>query len=308
MKKLTMEVIYKFGSMLPVSLTNKIPKFLKEKVVEVHKERKLEQMKKIRSTITKGQILGDLRKLGLKEGDIVLVHSSLSSIGYVEGGADTVIDALLRAVGDKGTILMPAFSYHHDVLTTLKSGVLFDPKDTPSSVGVIAETFRLRKEALRSLHPIHSVTAIGPQSKYLLKDHNKSQTPYGRNSPFYKLIVMDGYILHLGSSFGRTTSVHVIESLVDNFPIKVHIEEPIPARYLDYKGIEHTTLIKAFDPEIYKTRIDHDPEKEKEIYNYCLEYGAVVSGKVGEATSHLISARKLEEVLEMLLVRGITIY
>lgn len=284
-----------------------IPAFLKNRVIKMMKERKFKKLKSTKP-VTKEEIINDLKKLGLREGDIVLVHSSLSSIGYVEGGADMVIDALIETVGQKGTILVPTYPIKGPIVNYAKSDSLFDPQNTPSQMGKITEVFRLRKEALRSLHPTHSVAAIGPHAEYLLNNHEQSQTPCGKTSPFYKLIELDGYILHLGSSFGQTTSVHVIEDLVEDFPRKVYFDELMPMRYLDDKAVEHTVLIKVHDPVTSKTRIDGNIEKEKEIYNYCLEYRVVTTGKVGNATSHLINAKGLEEVLEILLTKGITIY
>lgn len=284
-----------------------VPTFLKDKIIKKGKGKKIEELKKMKP-ITKEEMINDLKKLGLGEGDLVLVHSSLSSIGYVEGGADTVIDALFETVGQKGTILMPAYPMKGSVLEYVKTNPLFDAKNDPSQMGKITEVFRQRKEALRSLHPTHSVAAIGHHAEYLLKDHEKSQTPCGKHSPFLKLIELNGYIMHLGSDFGQTTSVHVIEDLVDNFPHKVYLDKLMPVRYLAENGIIHTLLIKVHNPITAMTRIDHNIEKSREIYKYCKEYKVIKTGKVGNATTHLIKARGLEEVLEKLLKKGITIY
>ena len=61
-------------------------------------------------SVSKSDIIQSLKELGLRQGDIVLVHSSLKSFGYVEGGADTVIDAFLEVVGETGTLVMPTLS------------------------------------------------------------------------------------------------------------------------------------------------------------------------------------------------------
>lgn len=283
------------------------PIILIETLANVRRRRRFNKVKKM-TPVTKQDILNDLKKLGLKEGDIVLVHSSLTAIGYVEGGANTVIDALLEAVGPSGTILMPAFPFSKTMLEYAKTNPLFDPQNTPSHMGKITEVFRCRKGALRSLFPTHSVAAIGPHAEYLVKDHEKSRTPFSKNSPFSKLIELDGYIMILGCSFGNLTSLHVIENKVDNYPLHVHLDEAIPVRYLDNTGVENTLLIKVHDPVTARTRIDVNVKKQQEIYNYCLQYGAVKTGKVGHATTHLLSAKGLEEVLETILKNGITIY
>lgn len=291
-----------------------IPAFLRIRIMGVVYEiRRVKRATKFRTlkqlvALTKNDLLNDLRNLGLKEGDTILVHSSLTSLGYVEGGADTVIDALLEAVGSKGTILMPTYSPNGFLVDWVKTNPLFDPNNSSSQTGKITEVFRLRKGVLRSRHPTHSVAAIGHYAYYLLKDHEKSQTHCGKTSPFYKLIELNGYILTLGSKFGQVTSFHVIEDLIDNFPIKVYLKELVSLRYLDEKGIEHISVQKLNNPVMARTRIDVNKKKENEIYNYCLGRGFVRTGKVGKATCHLIEARGLEKVLEELLALGITIY
>jgi aminoglycoside 3-N-acetyltransferase len=284
-----------------------IPPFLRWRISSFLSQRRLNKSKKTKP-VTKQDILNDLRKLGLKEGDIVLVHSSLSAIGYVEGGADTVIDALLKAVGPSGTILMPTYPLPGTMLDYAKTDPLFDPKNTPSSMGEITEVFRCRKESLRSLFPTHSVAAIGPHAEYLLKDHEKDQVQCGKNSPFCKLIGLDGYIMLLGCWINSLTSLRVLDCTADNFPIRTHLDEPVPLRYLDYAGVEHTIMVRVDNPAEAKNRITDNVKKQNEIYNYLLQYGCLKPGKVGHAKTYLIRAKALQEVLEMLLAKGITIY
>jgi aminoglycoside 3-N-acetyltransferase len=282
-----------------------IPSPLRHRISSFRRQRRFNKLKKTKP-ITKQEILNDLRKLGLKEGDIVLVHSSLSAIGYIEGGADAVIDALLEAVGPTGTILMPTFPLPGTMIDYAKTDPLFDPKNTPSCTGEITEVFRRRKEALRSLFPTHSVAAIGPHAEYLLKDHEKDQVQCGKHSPFCKLIGLDGYIMLLGCWINRLTSCRVLDCTADNFPVRTKLDEPVPMRYLDYAGAEHTILVKLDDA---KNRItDYDAKKQHEIYNYLLQYGCLKPGKVGHATTYLIRAKALQETLETLLEKGITIY
>jgi aminoglycoside 3-N-acetyltransferase len=284
-----------------------IPPFLRHRVSSFLSQRRLKKSKKTKP-VTKQDILNDLRKLGLKEGDIVLVHSSLSAIGYVEGGADSVIDALLEAVGPSGTILMPAYPLPGTMMDYAKTNPLFDPKNTPSCMGEITEVFRCRKEALRSLFPTHSTAAIGPHAEYLLKDHEKDQVQCGRNSPNFKLIGLDGYIMLLGCWVNSLTSLRVLDCTADNFPVRTHLDEPIPIRYLDYAGVEHAILVKVDNPAEAKNRITDNVKRQNEIYNYLLQYGCLKTGKVGNATTYLIRAKALQEVLETLLAKGVTIY
>ena len=105
-------------------------------------------------TITKQDIVFALKLGGIKEGDIVLMHSALSSIGRVEGGADTVIDAVLEAVGESGTFAVSTMAFNHP----------YDPENDRSTVGIISETHRLRKNSIRSLRPVHCINAIGAKA------------------------------------------------------------------------------------------------------------------------------------------------
>ena len=158
-------------------------------------------------------IASDLHAVGVGTGDVLLVHASLRALGYVPGGAATVIDGLLQALGPDGTLLMPALSY--EVVTP--DNPRFDLALTPSNVGVIAETFRKQPGVRRSLHPTHSVCGQGRAAAALLADHSKDHTPCGAHSPFHRLPELNGKILMLGCGLHPNTSFHAIEE---------HIEPP----------------------------------------------------------------------------------
>lgn len=155
--------------------------------------------------VTKQDIIEGLRTLGLERGDSVIVHSSLSSFGRVDGGPGTVVDAILAVLGDEGTLVVPTFNYDPGI---------FDPQTTPSVVGVITETVRKRPDALRSKHPTHSVAAIGRLAQVLVEDHEKTH-PFGRGSPLFKLLQANGKVLLLGTDLTTCSMVHVAEEIVE---------------------------------------------------------------------------------------------
>ena len=128
-------------------------------------------------------IADDLRVLGVSEGGILLVHASLRSLGAVPGGAETVVCGLLHALGDDGTLLMPALSYE----SVGAQNPVFDLLHTPSCVGALTEYFRTRPGKVRSVHPTHSVCAVGPKAEELCRDHYLDTTPCGEHSPFSRL-------------------------------------------------------------------------------------------------------------------------
>lgn len=157
---------------------------------------------KLEDMVTKSQLVADLKKLGVSEGMDVMVHSSLRSIGEVAGGADTVVDALLAAVGRSGTIMMPSFNH--------RSAQVYNPMTTPTTNGAIPDAMWRRRTAERSVHATHPVAAIGPRARWYCEDHLTTGiwTP---DSPIGRLIHSDGYILALGVTHESSTAYHVAE-------------------------------------------------------------------------------------------------
>ena len=152
-----------------------------------------------------------LRELGVDAGDVVLVHSSLSSFGTVPGGASTVLEGLHQTVGERGTLLLPALSYE----TVTPENPYFDVLRTPSNVGFIPEYFRKNMAQKRSMNPTHSVCGLGKFANELLSEHYLDDTPCGEHSPFQKLPKYDGKILFIGCGLSPNTSMHAIEEHVN---------------------------------------------------------------------------------------------
>ena len=218
--------------------------------------------------VTKEQILYALQLAGIQTGDLVLMHSALSSIGHVEGGADAVIDALVEAVGPTGTIAMSTLSFTHP----------FDPEETPSAVGKISEVFRKRPGAVRSRHPIHSITAMGARAEALCADHDKAPTGCGLLSPYLKLRDIGGKILLLGVDMNRNTTLHAIEDLMDSTYLETHTV-PAPV-YMDAE----TMTITKFPPG-HRDFLRFTPVLRRA--------GALTHGKIGNAVIQVIDVRRM---------------
>ncbi len=137
------------------------------------------------------------------------MHASLSSLGRVPGGAETVVRGLLQALGPEGTLLLPALSYNH---VDMDSPV-FDLTRTASNVGAIPEYFRTRPGTVRSVHPTHSVCGLGNDVSRFLGDHHKDTTPCGGHSPFRRLRDLGGQVLFLGCGPRPNTSMHGVEEV-----------------------------------------------------------------------------------------------
>ena len=155
-------------------------------------------------------LVKDLLALGVKPGATLMVHASLKSLGAESGGAAGVVDALLAALGEKGTLLMPALSY----ATVTPDHPVFDVRATPSCVGWLPEYFRTRPGTLRSVHPTHSVCGVGRRAEDLLSRHSLDTTPVGENSPFTQLPRVGAQILFIGCGLGPNTTMHGVEEKV----------------------------------------------------------------------------------------------
>ncbi|MFW5866534.1 MAG: AAC(3) family N-acetyltransferase [Armatimonadota bacterium] len=163
-----------------------------------------------RAVVTHADIVAGLGDLGLRSGDMVQVHSALSSFGYVEGGADAVVDAFLELLGPDGTLMVPTFN-HGAREAFDDADEVFDPRTTRSVNGAITEAVRLRPEAHRSLHPTHPYAAIGPRAEWLTGEHLDLMT-FDWRSPLGKLVSSGGKICMFGVGMNACTAAHVAET------------------------------------------------------------------------------------------------
>ena len=227
------------------------------------------------------KVIDDLTALGITKGDNLLVHSSLHSLGDFNGKAKTVTEALLNVIGKSGTLLMPALSYE----TVGKDNPYFEVNKTPSCVGGLTEYFRLRDDTERSIHPTHSVSGVGLNVEYFLKDHYLDNTPVGENSPFVKLKKVCGKILFIGCGLNPNTSMHGIEELV---------KPP----YL-FDGETLYTLTDKSGKQFKKKYMNHNFKGYKQRYDRMeslLDEKYLVKGKIMKADAYLMSSSELWKV------------
>lgn len=266
-----------------------------------------------RPRVSRDALIADLEALALPAGSIVFVHSSLKALGYVEGGAATVVDALRTVIVDRGggTLAMPTFTGSGGMYDTLRSGEVFCCRTSPSRVGAITELFRQQPGVRRSLHPTHSVAALGRQAEWLLEAHHRCVGAFGEGSPLARLLEAGGQLLGLGTSLGPVTFYHVLEDLRPDFPFRVYTpDSPIEAVCRDENGREVRLRVMAHDPTVSRTRIDR-PEGEwirRYVTDYLEAEGGLRWGKVGAGRAWTISARDMYRGLEALLAQGVTIY
>ena len=186
-----------------------------------------------RVIVIKQDILGALERLGIRKGQTIMVHTSLSSLGFVCGGAQVVVEALLEAVGSEGTVMMPTQSWknldpsvgvHWEEPESWWPVIrehwpAYDKDTTPTNtMGAVAEMFRRWPGTRRSDHPARSVAAWGKYAEYLTADHDLSNI-FGDGSPIGKLYELDGDVLLIGVGYDKNTSLHLADVRA-NYPGK----------------------------------------------------------------------------------------
>ena len=202
---------------------------------------------KERKIVLKDDIKQGLCRLGITEGDNAIVHTSMHSFGFVCGGPQMVIEALLECTGEEGTIMMPTQTWKN---MDPESGVhweepkewwqiirdnwpAYDKEITPTNtMGSVAEMFRKWPGSIRSDHPVRSFAANGKNAEYLIKDHDLKDI-FGESSPIGKLYELDGKVLLLGVGYDKNTAIHLADYRAD-YPSKKMSKESC-AMFVDGK-------------------------------------------------------------------------
>jgi aminoglycoside 3-N-acetyltransferase len=249
------------------------------------------------------QLLTMLRRLGVNQGDVLLVHSSFDQFLGFRGSAPEVVLVLFEAVGLEGTVLMPTTPFTGTAVEHARKGKIFDVLRTPSRMGLLSEVFRRTPGVRRSVHPTHSVAAWGAKADDLLADHHLAKTPCGRSTPYGRLIEYDGKILFLGTDLGSMTFFHAIEEeLEPSMPFSPFMAEVFSLRSRDQNGRELVATTRLFDPAYSRRRNIH------KLVPVLQQEGAWKVGRVGRLRATLLEARQVLAAAQALASRGVYCY
>jgi len=192
-----------------------------------------EQIARVDRPATVASLAADLAALGVMPGMTLLVHSALSALGWVSGGAQAVVLALQAALGPTGTLVMPTHStgltdpaawqnppvpesWWPIIRATMPA---YDPATTPTrGMGAIPDCFRGAADVRRSDHPQDSFAAWGRDAAFITERHELT-SGLGEGSPLARLYERDGSVLLLGVGHGNNTSLHLAEARA-TFPDK----------------------------------------------------------------------------------------
>jgi aminoglycoside 3-N-acetyltransferase len=256
-----------------------------------------------RNPLTRSELVGQLRDLGLGSGGVVMVHCSLSSLGYVVGGADTVVTALLELLGSSGT-LMAMTGWEHDAYNLhewppalqdayRRDPPAFDPgvSEAARDYGRLPERIRTWPNARHSCHPECRFSALGARAQWITADHPVNH-PYGSGSPLAKLVDARGSVLMLGAPLETITLLHHAEELANVVDKKiVHYSCPVKTP----SGVEWITVedIDTSNGAFPYERFVRERDSFEAIAEDALRAGVGTSGAVGTSTSHLLPALEL---------------
>ena len=239
---------------------------------------------------TKEQLVQQLKEMGIQPQDTLLVHSSMKSLGKVQGGADTVIDALMESVSE-GLLLLPTHTWKQ----MSEEYSLFDPETEPVCVGIIPEVFRKRPGVVRSLHPTHSMAAYGKDAVSYIQGEENRTTPCAPEGCWGRLKERKAKILLIGVTHTRNTYIHSIEEsfeVPERFtaePVLFQVKLPDG----DTKRVHMYRHYNVKEPHISETY-----DKMREGYE---KTGAAGNVRLGDAQCILCDAEKLFEVTGKLL-------
>lgn len=236
--------------------------------------------------VSKSDVKRAVEELGIREGDVVLVHSSFKSMGKVNGGAETVILGFEEVIGNDGTLVLPTL-IQKDFDKAYETWHL----DKESDVGYLTNYFRKREGSLRSDQATHSVAACGRYAKELTRTHghthkrfgNFGDTPFSADSPWEKMYHMGAKIVLLGVDALQITFRHYAEY--------VYIEEVLNSlkSHPDYDGVKDK--LSSFDkqglwPHIYNI----------EIFKRMMERGLVTKSICGNAEMICVPAKEFVDM------------
>lgn len=243
---------------------------------------------------TEESLLQQLEELGIDPKGTLLVHSSMKSIGQVEGGADTVLDAFSTYMKD-GLLVFPAITWE----SINKHSPKFYVNQTETCVGLLTEMFWKRPNVVRSLHPTHSVAALGKDAKSFTAGDERFDTPCARGSAWGKLLDRQGQIMLVGVDLRRCTFIHGIEEWMD-----------VPGRMTDHHEQLYTVLpdgTKISVPQRRHTGLAWSEHYWK-VEEVLAKRGAITYGKFGDADVLVCDTVKMHRDISKMLAIDLDLF
>lgn len=245
-------------------------------------------------------LVAALRRLGVRDGDTLMVHASwLPDNGFKSGPAGFVA-ALQAAVGEGGLLVMPTMTYHNESSAAfLARGAVMDVRRSPSRMGLLSEVFRRAPGVSRSLSPTHPLAAWGREAEAFLAGHDATPAPFGPDSPFARLVERDARILLVDAPFSTITFTHFLEDRIrHSLPMPFYEAEPRPGLIVDYQGNRRTV------PTLVISEAANAARREPRLVAALEREGAIRRAGVGNTRLALLEARAMVACVDGMLARG----
>lgn len=271
----------------------------------------------------KQQLKDQLESMGLKGDETILIHSSMKSIGEVDGGADSVLDAWMEYFKD-GLLLLPT----HTWKTVNADNPVYNPQTTPSCVGLLTNMFMKRDGVIRSLHPTHSMAGYGKSAAEYLAGEEYNNTPCTPGGCYDRLKDAGGKVLLVGVGHERNTYIHSVEEVLNvpnrlsDMPMELVIEflkedkdnknKKLPhynradgwKKCIDSNGgydNNNKLCRKVYVRKHYNAQQPHISEDFVKLNQIFLDSGVVKKVKFGDADSLLCDAKGMLNVVRQVI-------
>jgi len=263
-------------------------------------------LKKWHGTFGNDELEAALREKMPDNFEILMVHSSISHLQPMyQGGARSLLELMLRIAGPERTLAMPAFFFGTPELFDLayyRKYSRFNVRRTPSQMGLVTELFRRTPGVTRSLHPTHSICALGPLANELCATHHLSPWRFGELSPFGIMARRKTTIIGLGVYYYRSlTQVHSMEDILgERFPVPRADEDPVQVEIIDKTG-------KAIRYEIARP-LSRDYVLKAERLSEFVPAGEVVEWSFKGTNLYVAEAEKVNAAVKHAALRGHSLY
>lgn len=278
------------------------PDFVKKSVRRISRKLEIRQAKarQRRTKVSKEQIHTIIN--GLELDCDVMLHTSKTNIGSLDGGTAYVAEELLRKINtEQHTVLVSALPYRGAFADYLKENRVFDVRTAPIAMGAINRYIAAKPNAVRSLHPTHSVVAIGPHADEYVAEHQLDPTPFGIHSPYYKLIQNRGKVVLFGATLNNLTCVCAVEDMLGKaYAQYLYSAKSYAVQCVDNKGMTHTVVTSCHDPRkaIHRSLLF--------LHDRLIQEGIMQVYPIGEAEVAVIDIRAFAVYYLHLLDTGIS--
>lgn len=242
---------------------------------------------------TKLDLIKELKAMGIKSDDTLMIHSSFHSIKNIEGGASEVLNALKEVVCD-GVVMLPT----HTWATMKNDNDVMDKQEANSCVGYLTNMAIKDNDFIRSNHPTHSVAAYGKRAAKYIKDDDFAKTPASINGSFGKLR-FGGKILFIGCPLSKNTYVHALEEL---YNVENRFTDHI---YTFYTKLNNAQMMEFHMPRHFNKDCPHISDNYEKLLPIMLRLNIATKVKLMDSESYLVDASKLNELVKEILKRDI---